>query len=255
MKALAKPVDDRYQSAAAMKADIDRYLAGKPVQAPPVPAGADDHQLPAGRTTPTTVARPVDDQDDDDGAARRRRADPARAGLLLAPWSRPPLILGPKLLELGPRPGDRADAVGMTQAQAEQRHPGRRPDGRRRRPQDASDDVAEGPGHRPGPRRRRPRSTRTTAVDFTVSTGKPDSVVPDVVGDNKDSAADQLRGAGLRVKLQQRRVRRAQGRRGRDGPRRRHQVADGLDGDAVLLRRPEAGAQRRRQDRGRRPDS
>ena len=43
MKALAKRVEDRYQSAAAMRADIERYLAGKPVQAPvPVPAGADD---------------------------------------------------------------------------------------------------------------------------------------------------------------------------------------------------------------------
>ncbi|MCX6395033.1 MAG: Stk1 family PASTA domain-containing Ser/Thr kinase [Propionibacteriales bacterium] len=38
MKALAKRVEDRYQSAAAMKEDIDRYLAGRPVQAPAVAA-------------------------------------------------------------------------------------------------------------------------------------------------------------------------------------------------------------------------
>ena len=54
MKALAKPLPERYQSAAAMKADIDRYLAGQPVQAPsyapapPVPVAAatltHDHQ-------------------------------------------------------------------------------------------------------------------------------------------------------------------------------------------------------------------
>src|SRR4051794_37639339 len=37
MKSLAKPLTERYQSAAAMKADIDRYLAGKPVVAPVVP--------------------------------------------------------------------------------------------------------------------------------------------------------------------------------------------------------------------------
>jgi len=50
MKALAKRVEDRYQSAAAMKADIDRYLAGKPVQAVPPPPMADDatNVLPAG---------------------------------------------------------------------------------------------------------------------------------------------------------------------------------------------------------------
>src|SRR5215208_5160744 len=36
MKALAKRVEDRYQSAAAMKEDIDRFLAGRPVQAAPV---------------------------------------------------------------------------------------------------------------------------------------------------------------------------------------------------------------------------
>jgi beta-lactam-binding protein with PASTA domain/predicted Ser/Thr protein kinase len=37
MKALAKRLEDRYQSAAAMRSDIERYLAGRPVQAPAVP--------------------------------------------------------------------------------------------------------------------------------------------------------------------------------------------------------------------------
>ena len=40
MKALAKRVEERYQSAAQMRADIERYLAGRPVQAPEVVAGA-----------------------------------------------------------------------------------------------------------------------------------------------------------------------------------------------------------------------
>ena len=34
MKSLAKKVEDRYQSAAEMRADIQRYLAGQPVDAP-----------------------------------------------------------------------------------------------------------------------------------------------------------------------------------------------------------------------------
>ena len=39
MKALAKRLEDRYQSAAAMRNDIERYLAGRPVEAtvPPPP--------------------------------------------------------------------------------------------------------------------------------------------------------------------------------------------------------------------------
>ncbi|WP_110207127.1 Stk1 family PASTA domain-containing Ser/Thr kinase [Nocardioides daejeonensis] len=37
MKALAKRLEDRYQSAAAMRSDIERYLAGRPVSAPAVP--------------------------------------------------------------------------------------------------------------------------------------------------------------------------------------------------------------------------
>jgi len=37
MKALVKRVDDRYQSAAAMRDDIERYLAGRPIAAEPVP--------------------------------------------------------------------------------------------------------------------------------------------------------------------------------------------------------------------------
>ena len=49
MKSLAKRVEDRYQSAAAMRSDIERYLAGRPVHATPPP--------PPSRSRPT-VARP-----------------------------------------------------------------------------------------------------------------------------------------------------------------------------------------------------
>ena len=79
MKALAKPLTERYQSAAAMKADIDRYLAGKPVQAPiPVPAGADGHHVPPGRQP--HECRPARRRPGRrDGEARPDGADPARA--------------------------------------------------------------------------------------------------------------------------------------------------------------------------------
>ncbi len=41
-------------------------------------------------------------------------------------------------------------------------------------------------------------------IDFVVSTGKPEVPLPDVVGQNKDDAADQLRSEGLRVVLTER---------------------------------------------------
>ena len=49
MKSLTKSVEDRYQSAAAMRADIERFLAGKPVVAPVVPVAGDDDFVPARR--------------------------------------------------------------------------------------------------------------------------------------------------------------------------------------------------------------
>ena len=48
MKSLAKRVEDRYQSAAAMRTDIERYLAGHPIQAPAVvPVPADTRTSPS----------------------------------------------------------------------------------------------------------------------------------------------------------------------------------------------------------------
>lgn len=75
MKALAKRVEDRYQSAAQMRADIERYLAGRPVSAvlvPPVPdeaPGTATAVVPAASSTTDTVDRqrpvpPVDHRGD-----------------------------------------------------------------------------------------------------------------------------------------------------------------------------------------------
>ena len=55
MKSLAKRVEDRYQSAAAMRSDIERYLAGHPVHVTPPPPPFD----PPTETSPTAVVAPV----------------------------------------------------------------------------------------------------------------------------------------------------------------------------------------------------
>ncbi|MEJ7630126.1 MAG: Stk1 family PASTA domain-containing Ser/Thr kinase [Nocardioidaceae bacterium] len=63
LKALTKPVDERYQSASEMRADIERCLAGRPVLAPAVLGAAavetQAHFLghpPAGDAQPTAVS-------------------------------------------------------------------------------------------------------------------------------------------------------------------------------------------------------
>jgi serine/threonine-protein kinase len=67
MKSLAKRVEDRYQSAAAMRSDIERYLAGHPVHVTPPPPPIDP---PTTITDPTTVVAPVpppQEEDEDRG--------------------------------------------------------------------------------------------------------------------------------------------------------------------------------------------
>jgi eukaryotic-like serine/threonine-protein kinase len=54
MKALAKRVEDRYQSAAAMRTDIERFLAGRPIQAPPVDVNETTYFPPEPSTTSTS---------------------------------------------------------------------------------------------------------------------------------------------------------------------------------------------------------
>ncbi|MBS44560.1 MAG: serine/threonine protein kinase [Nocardioides sp.] len=71
LKALAKRVEDRYQSAGAMRRDIESYLAGRPVAvAPPPRAAAPKHAAPVPVAEPTgatgtTTAVTSDPTDDD----------------------------------------------------------------------------------------------------------------------------------------------------------------------------------------------
>ena len=81
MKSLAKRVEDRYQSAAAMRADIERFLAGKPVVAPVAAVAEDTTFLPRTvRPSPPRSSAPHR------SPARARRRRSGRSGRW--PWSR-----------------------------------------------------------------------------------------------------------------------------------------------------------------------
>ena len=198
MKALAKNVGDRYPSAAAMKADIDRYLAGKPVQAPAVaaaPPRASCRRTP--RPRPPRRCRTSDEEPE-----RKRRGPLILLLLLLVALIVAALVFGPQLFKSAPEQQSVPTITGLTRDQAE------------RTVRDsglevgevtsaASKEVAQG----------RVISQQPQAgdlvdpdakVDFVVSTGKPKIPLPDVVGQNKDDAAAQLRSEGLRVVLTER---------------------------------------------------
>ncbi len=108
MKALAKRVEDRYQSAAQMRADIERYLAGRPVQA--VLTGRE----PATSETSTVTPR-APRPDHDSGTAVRAPLPPARGddrrsrvglwvvlGLLIAAIVATAYVVWPKLFDTTP---------------------------------------------------------------------------------------------------------------------------------------------------------
>src|SRR3954451_13263870 len=116
MKALTKRVEDRYQSAAAMRADIERYLAGKPVVAPAVAVGDPDNFVPDDERTTMFVGEPSEE-----GPEEKKNRWPliltivgVVALLVLA------AILGPMLFNSAPDEKTVPQLVNLTQAEAEQ---------------------------------------------------------------------------------------------------------------------------------------
>ena len=196
MKSLAKNLGDRYASAAAMKADIDRYLAGLPVQAPAVPVAS---SLPPD--TPTQVTRMVEDEDDEE-PERKRRGPLILLLILLVALIAAALVFGPKLFSASPQKTAVPTITGLTQDQAERtiRDSGLEVGSVTRA---ASKEVAKGRVISQDPE----ADTNVdpeARVDFVVSDGKPRVTLPDVVGQNKNDASDQLRGLGLRAVLTER---------------------------------------------------
>ncbi|GGO88343.1 putative serine/threonine-protein kinase [Nocardioides phosphati] len=199
MKALTKRVEDRYQSAAAMRADIERYLAGHAVQAPPVAAVAPTAVVaaapaPYAATTGshTAVGLPVVTEEE----PRRRRAWWFWGLLLvllvfLIAWGLPQLMK-----DDAPQQAKVPGVVKLMQAAAERtlRADGFEPEVTTA----ASRAVARG----------RVISQDPTAgtlfdlggtVHLVVSAGPPTATVPDVTGRPVDEARQVLKAAGFDV--------------------------------------------------------
>jgi serine/threonine-protein kinase len=192
MKSLAKRVEDRYQSAAAMRSDIDRYLAGRPVHAviPDDPPPTAVVPPVGGLTRQTTVTEEPYEEEH-----RGRSGALWVLGLLLL------LLIGaaayflPKFFESPPDQVRVPQLINLSekQARAEIGKAGLsvgqvtyRSDASTKKnrvlEQDPNPDLYVTPG---------------SEVDLVVSTGKPMKDVPYVIGDPKDEAAQTLQGAGF----------------------------------------------------------
>ena len=204
MKALAKRLEDRYQSAAAMRSDIERYLAGRPVQAP-VPVPEPDHEYP----TRTTVVAPLPTEST---AVRPRQPVPPpddeqrtpRTGLLvllgllvIALIVGAVLAFGSDLFESAPEQEQVPNLIGLTEDEA------RIAIGEAgltvgEVDYEASETVGKDAVIEQDPNRDQ-YVDPGAEVDLVVSTGKPMVQVPFVVGQTKTEARNQLRNAKLEV--------------------------------------------------------
>jgi len=200
MKALAKSVNERYASAAAMKADIDRYLAGHPVQAPtPVvaPAAAAATSVIPMTSGPATSETPVVEDE-----PKRRTGGLILLGVILlaliaaAVWGLPRLIGSHQDQKAVP------DLTSLSQAAAQQKISNAGfavgdvkqvasntvPSGQVIR-QDPTAGTLEDPG---------------TSINLWISSGKPSVTIPNLLGQNKDAVAAELTKLKLVPVLRQR---------------------------------------------------
>ncbi|QBX55312.1 Stk1 family PASTA domain-containing Ser/Thr kinase [Nocardioides seonyuensis] len=204
MKSLAKRVEDRYQSAAAMRADIERYLAGHPVQAPAVaPVAAPDEPPTAVTTTMRTATGvaaappPTRAQDDDN---RGRTGLWILMGLLLLGLVAAGAFLLPRMFDTASEEVQVPALVGLTEDEARLAIVDAGLTVGRVDPR-TSPSVESGLVMEQSPNRDL-YVAPDTDVDIVVSLGKPEVEVPYVIGQTKDQARSTLVDAGLKVRLQ-----------------------------------------------------
>ncbi len=195
LKALAKRVDDRYQSAAAMRQDIERLLAGQPVQGTP-PASRPSTSTPVAATG---VTRAVPDANPDEAHDRKARNGLAiLIGLLVTAVVVLALFVLPRMFDSASDEVRVPDLLGLTEAEA--------------RAEIGKADLRVGPidyeasdeFEADSVMRQDPTGTyvaRGSTVTFVISTGPPQVEVPNLAGQTKDAATEVLKARNLKVKV------------------------------------------------------
>lgn len=186
MKSLAKRVEDRYQSAQAMRTDIERYLAGRPVQATVPPS-----------TDQTQIHSPVPPYGDPNGYYPRQeeRSEGPRPwvlillGLVIVGLIAVGAYFLPEALKPPTTPVP--DVAGLTQEKALAELSDAKLQGKVK--QATSDTVAVGVviSQDPDPGE---EIEEGKTVTITVSTGPPNRAIPDVVGSPQKTARGILEG-------------------------------------------------------------
>jgi serine/threonine-protein kinase len=201
MKALAKRVEDRYQSAAAMRADIDRFIAGKPIEAPTVVAAPLEEPtsvLAATGAGPAAAAA----EEEQEPQRRQSRKAVVLLGLLLLILIILAIIFLPRLIQSAPPQQNVPQLSGLTKLAAKHAlqdrglkvgHVTRQPSSNVPKGRVVSQDPRAGQLVDQGSR-----------VGFVLSSGKPSVTVPPVIGDNKNVAKQEIVSAGLKARLKPR---------------------------------------------------
>jgi eukaryotic-like serine/threonine-protein kinase len=193
LKALAKRLEDRYQSAAAMRSDIERYLGGRPVQAPiPPPVVA------APVTAPTSVVPAAVAYEEE---PRSRTGLIIALGLLLLVLLAGGAYLMNNMFEKAPEQVPTPNVINKTEKQARQLigDAGLAVGNIER---ENSSDVAAGKVISQTPQPDAYADPDST-VDLVISLGKPQVEVPFLIGQDKKDAQATLVAQGFDVELRQ----------------------------------------------------
>ncbi|WP_322937504.1 Stk1 family PASTA domain-containing Ser/Thr kinase [Nocardioides bizhenqiangii] len=204
MKALAKRVEDRYQSAAQMRADIERYLAGRPVAAvlpTPIdepPTSATAVVAPANGLTDTSERqRPVPPADRRDDGGRKPWLWVV-LGLLVLALLAAAFFAWPKLFPDEPTDVQVPSVVGFERDRAREllADEGLAIDDKQRQCDDQYDAGQVVDQDPPGDEYVAPGSE----VTLVLSSGPCDFAMPDVTGKLQRIAIEELVAAGIKRK-------------------------------------------------------
>jgi len=199
MKALAKRLEDRYQSAAAMRTDIERYLAGRPVEAtvPPPPVETPTAVVAATPPLPEPTRPPPPPDEDDD---RRSRVGLwVLLGALVIALVAAAYFLWPKLFEEAPTQEQVPNVINSTEDEA----------------REAIGDAGLSVGNIEHEASDTVKVNRVieqspsaddyvdpgTEDDLVISLGPPEKSVPSVINSSRSEAVSILRGEGFRWEL------------------------------------------------------